>query len=222
MSALSLSFSSCQASLKLSEKKNLWKNILSGADARISSLSFLSPSPSPLNPTASYSPAVRRAYRPQWRWTDRWKARGRRQGTEGRMEERERCDPHSRALSIYRRKCPNWQAAGSTTALHWYPTPCPSPPQPSLLLVPHHLLPPPLSSAPLVPYSTYIVLLLSSSSTSLTSSFDFHLLPLLLFWVSVRYFLLHWVFLSSTLWPSISVSPLPCFLPLVSLFLSVY
>ncbi len=31
---------------------------------------------------------------------------------DGRKEERERCDPHSRAWSIYRRKCPNWQAAG--------------------------------------------------------------------------------------------------------------
>lgn len=60
---------------------------------------------------------------------------------DGRKAERERCDPHSRASSIYRGKCPNWQAAGRATALHWYPTPCPSPPQPSLLLVAHLLLP---------------------------------------------------------------------------------
>lgn len=95
----------------------------------------------PTPPHGLHSPAVRRAHRPQWRWTDRWKARGSRHGMDGRKEERERCDPHSRASSIFRRKCPNWQAAGRATALHCYPTPCPSPPQPSLLIV-SHLLPP--------------------------------------------------------------------------------
>ena len=64
-------------------------------------------------------------------------------GGKGRMEgkqERERCDPYSGAVIIFRRKCPNWQAAGRATALLWFPTPCPSPPQPSLLL--GFLLPP--------------------------------------------------------------------------------
>lgn len=85
-----------------------------------------------------HSPAVRRVHRPRWRRTDRWKARGRRRGMDGRQE-RERCDPHSRAWSIYSRKCPNWQTAGRATAPRRCLPPCPSPPPPCLLLVCHLL-----------------------------------------------------------------------------------
>lgn len=81
------------------------------------------------------------------------KQEGAGKGMDGRREERERCDPLSRAWSIYRRKCPNWQAAGRTTALHWwYPTPCPSTPQPLLLPVLSSDTP---SSCPLSPTSFF-------------------------------------------------------------------
>lgn len=33
------------------------------------------------------------------------------------------------------KKCPNWWASGSATALRWYPPPCPSPPSPLSLLL---------------------------------------------------------------------------------------
>lgn len=113
------------------------------SDTNFSSLSVLFPIIPSLHPTASiHQLSDRRAGLGGDGQTDGWKARGRRQGMDGRKEERERCDPHSRAWSIYRRKCPNWQAAGRATALHWYPTPCPSPPQPRLLLVFRLLLPP--------------------------------------------------------------------------------
>lgn len=112
-------------------------------DTNFGSLSVLFPIIPSLHPTASiHQLSDRHAGLGGDGQTDGWKARGRRQGMDGRKEERERCDPHSRAWSIYRRKCPNWQAAGRATALHWYPTPCPSPPQPFLLLVFRLLLPP--------------------------------------------------------------------------------
>lgn len=113
------------------------------SDSNFSSRSVLLPIIPSLNPAASiHQLSDRRAGLRGDGQTDGWKARGRRQGMDGRKEERERCDPYSGAWSIFRRKCPNWQAAGRATALHWYPTPCPSPPSPSLLLVFRLLLPP--------------------------------------------------------------------------------
>lgn len=60
---------------------------------------------------------------------------------------RGRCDPLCRAYSIYRSNCPNWWATGRATALHWCPTPSPSPRQPFHLAV---------LCSPLLPHSSCI------------------------------------------------------------------
>lgn len=61
--------------------------------------------------------------------TDGWKATGKGKGSRERRRTGRGMTHFAGAWSIYGRNCPIWWTAGRATALHWYPSPCPSSPK---------------------------------------------------------------------------------------------